>query len=79
MGWTSLKNGALLARAAESFDVVLTADQNIAYQQNLAKLPVSVVILIAPTNRIESLIPLVPTLIEALESLEPRTLSRVGG
>ena len=78
MGWTSLKNGALLAIAAESFDVVLTADQNIAFQQNLTKLPVSVVILIAPTNRIESLIPLVPTLIEALESLEPRTLLRVG-
>ena len=52
--WTGLKNGALLTRAANSFDVLLTADQNIEFQQNLIKLPVAVVVLVADTNRLES-------------------------
>ena len=38
-GWTSLTNGALLLQAAERFDVVLTADQNIQFQQNLSTCP----------------------------------------
>ena len=75
---TGIKNGELLSRAAESFDVVVTADQNIEVQQNLAKLPVAVVVLIAKTNRIESLEPLVPEVLAVLETLQPRTLCRVG-
>jgi len=78
LGWTGIKNGELLSRAAESFDVVLTADQNIEFQQNIAKLPVAVVVLTARTNRIESLEPLVPAVLAALETLQPRTLRRVG-
>jgi hypothetical protein len=73
-----LKNGALLTRAASSFDVVLTADQNIEFQQNLTTLPVAVVVLVAKTNRLESLEPLVPELLRALAILRPRTLQRVG-
>jgi hypothetical protein len=76
--WTGIKNGELLTRAAESFDVVLTADQNIEFQQNLAKLPVAVVVLIGKTNRIESLEPLIPEVLTVLEALQPRTLRRVG-
>lgn len=41
-GWTSLTNGDLLRRAAQRFDVLLTADQNLEFQQNLAALPVAV-------------------------------------
>lgn len=62
----------------ESFDVVLTADQNIEFQQNLSKLPVAVIVVIAKTNRIESLEPLVPELLAILEALQPKTLRRVG-
>jgi uncharacterized protein DUF5615 len=78
LGWTGVKNGELLSRAAESFDVVLTADQNIEFQQNLAKLPVAVVVIIAKTNRIESLEPLVPQILAVLETLQRKTLRRVG-
>jgi hypothetical protein len=78
IGWTGLKNGALLRPAATKFDVVLTADQNIEFQQNLTQLPVAIVVLIAATNRIESLAPLVPKIFEHLDSLEPKTLVRVG-
>ena len=75
--WTSLTNGALLRQAAERFDALLTADQNIEFQQNLAELPVAVVVLVADSNRLESLEPLVPDVLEALKILKPKTLIRI--
>ena len=78
MGWSALKNGELLRCAAEQFDVFVTADQNLQYQQNLKILPVAVAVLVAKSNRIQSLRPLVPDLLQALASLEPRTLVRLG-
>jgi hypothetical protein len=79
MGWSSLKNGDLLARGAGQFDAFLTADQNLQYQQNLSTLPVAVVVLVAKTNRIQDLRPLIPQLVSALASLARRTLVRVPG
>jgi hypothetical protein len=78
MKWTSLGNGALLKQAATAFDVLLTADQNIEFQQNLATLPLAVVVLVADSNRLESLEPLVPAVLQALEDIPPKTLVRVG-
>ena len=77
MGWTSLGNGALLRQASE-FDALLTADQNIEFQQNLKTLPMAVVVLVANNNRIESLEPLVPDVLRVLETLLPKVLVRVG-
>src|SRR5687768_14709506 len=79
MGWSGIKNGELLRRAADRFDVFVTADQNLPYQQNLSALPVSVVVLAARTNRIEALRPLVPELLLSLVSLRPKSLLRVEG
>ncbi|MDP2318943.1 MAG: DUF5615 family PIN-like protein [Acidobacteriota bacterium] len=76
--WTSLSNGALLRQAAATFDVLMTADRNIEFQQNLAKLPIAIVVLIADSNRLESLEPLIPEVLELLKSLNPKTLARVG-
>ena len=78
MDWTGLGNGDLLRHAAEFFDVLLTADQNIEFQQNLKTLPVAVVVLVAASNRLESLEPLIPDLLQALEFLKPKSLVRVG-
>ena len=78
MGWSALKNGELLLRATRQFDVFVTADQNLQYQQNLGNLPIAVAVLVARSNRIQSLRPLVPELLSALTSLQPRTLSRIG-
>ena len=78
MGWSALKNGELLRRAAAQFDVFVTADQNLQYQQNLQNLPLAVAVLVARSNRIQSLRSLVPELLSALASLQPRTLCRVG-
>ena len=78
MGWSALKNGELLRRSVDAFDVFVTADQNLQYQQNIKALPIAVAVLVARSNRIESLGPLVPELLSALESMRPRTLFRVG-
>ena len=76
--WTSLTNGELLLRAAERFDVMVTADRNLEFQQNLKTLPIAVVVMIADSNRVESLEPLVPDVLEVLKTLKPKTLVRVG-
>ncbi len=76
-GWAGLKNGKLLAVAAERFDLLLTADKNMEYQQNMMTLPVAIVVLRARSNRLESLAELVPSLLRALEHLQPRTLVKV--
>jgi predicted nuclease of predicted toxin-antitoxin system len=78
MGWTSLTNGDLFRQAATAFDAVLTADQNIEFQQNLKTLPVAVVVLVAASNRLEALQPLIEDVLRALETLQPKSFVRVG-
>ena len=78
VGWSGIENGALVRLAAERFDVLLTADRNLEHQQNLTTLPISVVVLVAATNRLESLAPLVPELLEAIDVLLPRRLIHIG-
>lgn len=79
IGWSGLKNGELLARSAGRFDVFVTADQNLRYQQNLSALPVAVAVLAAKSNRIEDLRPLIPELLRSLDTLQARTLVQIGG
>jgi hypothetical protein len=77
MGWAGLKNGELLRRAGGQFDVLVTGDQNLEYQQNLARLPIPVVVLVAMNNRIETLLPLVPKLLQVLSRIAPGQLIHV--
>ena len=76
-GWASVTNGKLLALAANKFDAFITADRNLEFQQNLAKLPIAVVILVARKNRVQDLEPLLPQLAEVLKHLAPRSLRTV--
>ncbi len=78
LGWSGLKNGELLARAVGRFEVMLTADRNLPFQQNLDRLPVAVVVVAARSNRIEMLRPLIPELLAALASIQPRALVHIG-
>lgn len=78
MGWGGVKNGRLLALASQQFDAFLTADKNLPYQQNLAKLPVAVVVLAAHSNELAHLLPLIPGLEETLLNLKPCTYTKVG-
>ena len=77
-GWSSVKNGKLLTLAATRFDVFVTADRNVEFQQNLKTLPIAVVVLRARNNRIQALEPLLPELLQILKHLAPRTLSKIG-
>jgi len=75
--WETLRNGRLLAAAAERFDVMLTVDQNIRHQQNLTTLPIAVVVVVNQRNKLADLIRVVPAIEAALRSLQPRTLIEV--
>lgn len=64
-GWAGVKNGELLNRAEEEFDVLLTMDQGIEYQQNLEGRELAIVTVAAPTNEYETLLPLVAEVVDA--------------
>jgi hypothetical protein len=66
-----------LALASKEFDVFLTVDKNLPYQQNVANLPVAVIVLDAYSNKLGALLPLIHSLEQALGSLQPCTFMRV--
>jgi predicted nuclease of predicted toxin-antitoxin system len=67
MGWTGIQNGVLLAKANREFDVLLTADKNLRYQQNVSGLALA--ILVFPSNRLSVVKGLVPRLQSVLATL----------
>jgi len=69
MGWAGIKNGALLERAVAHFDVFLTVDQNLQYQQNLSSLRIPVIVLFAHSNDINKLRPLMAKVQVTLEKV----------
>jgi hypothetical protein len=71
MGWSAIKNGELLALASDHFEVFVTVDRNLSFQQNLGSLPIAVIVLQARTNRLAELRPHVPSLLAAIESAKP--------
>lgn len=79
-GLSEFENGELLARAgAMNFDVLITTDKGMEYEQNLLMLPISIVILRVRSNAIQSIRPLIPRLLATLDTLTPRTLVRIDG
>ena len=69
MGWAGTKNGALLRIAADHFDVLLTTERNLVFQQHLVTVHLGIIVLHAPSNDIEVLRPLVPAVRRALPSV----------
>jgi predicted nuclease of predicted toxin-antitoxin system len=78
-GWAGRKNGDLLRIAAGRFDVLVTADKGQPHQQDIRALPLGVIVLRARTNRLESLLPLVPGLLAALASVRRGAFMEVRG
>lgn len=78
MGWDTITNGELLALASKEFDAFVTVDRNLRFQQNLASLPIVIVILQAKTTRLADLKPLVPALLSALASARPGAATIIG-
>ena len=76
-GWAGIKNGKLLTLAVTEFDVLLTADKGIEHQQNLAALPIAVLIVLSRSNRMEDMAPAVPAILTALSELQPRSIRKV--
>jgi hypothetical protein len=77
MGWASIKNGELLALASERFDVFVTVDRNLSYQQNVHALPIAIVVLHAKANRLADLLPLVPSLLAVIGSAKAGAVTTV--
>jgi len=68
MGWSGVKNGTLLKLADQQFDVFITTDKNLRYQQNLAH--VKLAILLLPTNSVPVVIALLPQIEAALNTIQ---------
>ena len=73
-GFGGLKNGQLLRRVAGKFDVFITTDKSIQYQQNLSAWAIAFVLLRARSNDIIDIEPLVPKLLARLDEAVPGTL-----
>ena len=76
-GWGGPRKGALLRVAAAEFDVFITIDSNIEYQQNTATLPIAVVVLAAHSNDVAVLRPLMPQVRALLSELRRGSLYRI--
>ena len=73
-GWAGFKNGELLRRASGKFDVLLTADQRLRYQQNLQQFAIGVVAIESVDTTMPGLRPLLPRINDAVASVLPGTV-----
>lgn len=73
-GWSGKKNGELLQLSSGQFDVLITGDQSLKFQQNLSQVNIAVVVLVAPNNRLETLKPLMPKVQQVLQTIQPGDL-----
>jgi hypothetical protein len=78
MGWAGVENGELLNRACGHTDAFITMDRKLERQQNLAVLPFGVVLVVARSNRVQDLLPLIPHVLAALDRIQPGRLEQVG-
>ncbi|WP_414751895.1 DUF5615 family PIN-like protein [Anabaena sp. CCY 9910] len=69
MGWAGVKNGQLLTLAQAEFDVFITVDRNLSFQQNLLQFDIAVIVLQAKSNRLADLKPLVPNILAVLPAV----------
>jgi hypothetical protein len=74
MGWAGTKNGSLLRLVEREFDIFLTNDQNLEHQQNLQQFDLAIIVLVAFTNDIEDLRPLMPAANEAIKAVGAREI-----
>jgi len=77
-GWAGIKNGDLLKRASEGFDVLVTVDRNLAFQQNPRELALPVLVIHAQTNRLKDLERHVPQILQLLPTHLSKTLHHIG-
>ncbi len=80
MGWSGKKNGELLRLMNQAgFKILLTTDQNLRYQQNLEQAGVAVIVLVAQSNRLPDLVPLMPDVRSVLSTIAPGEVIEIRG
>jgi predicted nuclease of predicted toxin-antitoxin system len=77
-GWAGKSNGELLSLAETAFEVFVTLDTSLRYQQNLARRRIAIVVLAATSNRLVELSSLFPACAEALKTIKPGDIVHVG-
>jgi len=77
-GWSTIKNGELLALAAKEFDIFITVDRNLSFQQNLPAFTIAVIVLRAHSNRLGDLQPLIPELLASILTAKRGAVTYVG-
>ena len=70
MGWAGIKNGELMKLAEEEFDVFVTVDRNLSYQQNLSRFSIGLIVLRSRSNRLADLQPFTQEINEILPEVE---------
>jgi len=75
VGWGGVKNGKLLALAQKHFDIFLSVDRGLPFEQNLAKFDIAVFLLRARSNSLPDLRPLVSAILIAAQQPKKRTLT----
>ena len=70
-----MKNGELLAAASQQFTVLITADKNLRYQQNLKDHRLSIIVL--PTNQVSLVVTLLPVIQDILRAIQPGDLIQI--
>lgn len=80
MGWSGKKNGELIRLMEQAgFEVFLTVDQNLRYQQNLQAANIAVIVLVVSSNRLANLLLLMPSLLAALAVIQSGELVEITG
>ena len=77
-GWAGVKNGELLRLAASQFDLLITVDRNLEYQQSFAGLALAVIVVHASSNDVAVLRPLMPAVLAAIPQTRPGIVTHVG-
>lgn len=77
-GWAGITNGALLRLTEHELDAFITVDRGIQHQQPVARLNIAVIVLVAPSNKLAHLRPLMAAVAAALEDAKPGDLIRIG-
>ncbi len=69
--WNGIKNGKLLEKAQQDFDILITIDQNMSYQQTIAKFSIALIALKADSNRYQDLIQFVDPTVKIIKNFKP--------
>lgn len=78
MGWAGIRNGSLLNLAQTEFDVFITVDRNLSFQQDVGKFDIAILVIKVKSNRLADLVPIAQLLLEALPNAKKRTTTIVG-